>query len=115
MWTGSLINRITPSNPKVPTVGDAATILRWTDRSPATVVEVSADGKTVVIQDDNYRRTDSNGMSESQTYEFTPNPDGGKTTFTLRRNGRWVAKGCSMNDGNHLALGHRDRYFDYSF
>lgn len=115
MWTGSLTNLITPSNPAFPTVGQGATILHWTDRSPATVVAVSKDGKTVTVQDDNYKRTDSNGMSECQDYEFSPNPVGGLTTFTLRRNGRWVVKGSGMNDGNRLSLGERDCYHDFSF
>lgn len=115
MWTGSLVNLITPSNPATPTVGQGGTILGWSDRSPCTVVEVSPSGKTVVVQDDSYTRTDSNGMSESQDYTFTPNPNGGKTTYTLRKNGRWVVKGQGMNAGNHLSLGKRDRYYDFSF
>lgn len=115
MWTGSLINTITPSNPATPVVGQGATILHWTDRSPATVVEVSGKGKTVVVQDDNYQRTDSNGQSESQDYIYSPNPQGNKRTYTLRKNGRWVAKGENLVNGSRVALGNRERYYDYSF
>lgn len=116
MQTGSLVNLITGNskNPN-PTVGMGATVLMWTDRSPATVVEVSKSGKSVTIQSDNYRRTDTNGMSECQDYEYTPNPNGSKRVFTLRKNGRWVAEGSTMNAGERLSLGHRDRYYDFSF
>jgi hypothetical protein len=59
---------------ETPKVGDGATILSWSDRTPATVVFVSENGKTIHIQEDNAVRTDSNGMSECQSYSFTANP-----------------------------------------
>lgn len=116
MQTGSLINLIT-SNTKnpTPTVGMGATILGWTDRSPATVVDVSKSGKSVTVQLDNYQRIDTNGMSECQIYKFSPNPEGSKRTFTIRKNGRWIEEGAGMNSGNCLSIGKRDRYYDYSF
>lgn len=116
MQTGSLVNLIcgNSKNP-TPTVGMGATILMWSDRSPATVVEVSKSGKSVTVQSDDYRRTDSNGMSECQSYEYIINPNGSKRTFTLRKNGRWVAEGSSMSSGERLALGYKERYYDFSF
>lgn len=117
MQTGSLVNLITANtkNPNAPTVGMGGTVLMWSDRYPVTVVEVSKSGKSVTVQDDTFTRTDKNGMSECQDYTFTPNPNGSKRVFTLRKNGRFVAEGSGMKTGEVLALGRRDRYYDYSF
>lgn len=115
MQTGSLINYIydrTESAP--PIVGMGATVLGWTDRTPATVIEVSASGKRVVLQDDDFRRTDTNGMSDAQSYEYERNPRGRKRVFTLRKNGRWVAQGQPMT-GSAALIGKRERYYDFSF
>lgn len=107
-----------------PTIGMGATILGWTDRNPATVVNVFRTGKSlyVVTQDDSYRRIDENGMSESQEYEYTPNPNGGKRTFRRADDGQWHA--VALNDdtgryvktgGNGLRIGEREKYHDFSF
>jgi len=96
-------------------VGDGATFLFWSDRHAGTVVEVRDGGRTVTVQEDTATRVDSNGMSDAQRYEFTRNLDGRKQTFTLRKNGRYVAKGQGMRNGTTVRLGTRDHYYDYSF
>lgn len=116
MSYGNLINRVmenTTSNK--PTVGMGATILGYSDRHAATVVSVSKDGKSVDIQRDTATRTDKNGMSECQDYEYSPNPDAPIESYTLRKNGTWVREGESMKGGTKVALGYRDKYYDYSF
>jgi hypothetical protein len=112
--TGSLMNNIA-ANSKYPdpVVGMGATRLSWTDRDPFTIVEV-IDARTIVVQEDEARRIDRNGMSECQTYEFTPDPDARRVTLTFRKNGRWVEKGSPMG-GTPYAVGHREKYHDYSF
>lgn len=115
MSYGNLINRVienTTSNK--PTVGMGATICKYSDRHAATVVAVSKDGKSVDIQRDTATRTDKNGMSECQDYEYSPNPDASIETYTLRKNGRWVQKGQSLK-GQSIAIGYRSEYYDYSF
>ncbi len=67
------------------------------------------------IQEDNAKRIDKNGMSESQEYEFTRNPNASEEEFTLRKNGRWIRKGDPMRGGAEIAIGYRDQYYDYSF
>ena len=89
MTYGSLQNLIAGSNPElIPTVGMGATEICWTDRNPFTVVEVKTNSKgavvELVVQSDDYKRTDNYGMSESQRYEFTPNPEGHKVVVTKR-------------------------------
>lgn len=108
---GNLNNRLMENiAPAVPEVGMGATILSFSDRHAATVVEILTP-KKVVIQRDNAKRTDSNGMSESQDYEFTPDPNGAKIIITLRKNGRWLEqKGSTV-----VNLGRRSAYHDFSF
>lgn len=110
---GSLINRLAErSKQKQPTVGDGATILMYSDRHAATIIEVGS--KHVVIQEDIAIRTDGHGMSDSQSYDYERCPTAPKDIFTLRKNGRWVRKGESQK-GTCLLIGHRDHYYDYSF
>lgn len=111
---GSLNNRIMEGKYPTPKVGDGATILMFTDRAPATVVEVISATK-VVIQYDDFERTDKNGMSESQEYKYSPNQFGTKMTVTLRKNGRWIVEGEAMRNGTAVAFGIREKYYDFSF
>jgi hypothetical protein len=94
-------------------VGDGATKYVGSDRYPYTVVEVLSP-KKVVVQGDDFKRTDNNGMSESQTYEYTRNPFSDKITLTLRKNGRWVQQGEPLN-GTGYRLGDRDCHMDPHF
>lgn len=118
--TGSLVNLIS-GNAKYPEpeVGMGATLLGWTDRNPATIVSVkkNKEGKAVAVEitRDEYKRIDSNGMSECQEYEYTPVKDAPRSTYTKRKNGAWVRAGESMKGGARLAIGQRERYYDFSF
>lgn len=69
--TGSVMNCMMSANSSVPKVGEGATILLWTDRHAYTIVEVSPDLKKVKLQRCDSRRTDTNGMSESQEYDYS--------------------------------------------
>ena len=112
--TGSLINLVSGNATQAqPEVGMGATILGWTDRYAATIIEVLP--RQVTVQYDHATRSDTNGMSDAQAYEYTPNPHGRKETYTLRKNGRWVRKGESLKDGGRLAIGYRDHHHDFSF
>jgi len=93
----------------VPEVGMGATILSWTDRTPATVVEVSESKRTIVLQEDDAKRTDQNGMSECQSYEYTPNSSAPRHTARLTK------KGWKIVRGSRVALGRREMYHDFSF
>jgi hypothetical protein len=116
MTTGSFINNLYQDaiNTPTPEVGMGATMLSWTDRKAATIIEVSKSGKRITIQPDKSTRTDSNGMSESQSYTYEPNPKAYAIEYSLRKNGRWVRVGDSMT-GSSLLVGHREEYYDYSF
>ncbi|MFI5260778.1 MAG: hypothetical protein ACHQU0_03220 [Candidatus Paceibacteria bacterium] len=108
---GSLFNRLDENRkPPTPEIGMGATILMYSDRVAVTVVEILSP-KRILIQEDYANRTDKNGMSESQEYEYRPNPNAAEREFSLRKDGRWKeAKGATV-----LMLGERDHYYDYSF
>lgn len=116
MRCGSLINQLSGnSTSPVPVVGVGATLLHWSDRTAGTVVEVSPNGKRIVVQEDVATRTDKNGMSESQNYTYAPSPNGRKFVYTLRKNGAWVAEGQPLRNGERVGIGYRSQYYDYSF
>jgi hypothetical protein len=115
MRTGSALHHITPDakGSTLAQVGDGATILAWTDRYAGTVVKTTP--RSIVVREDNATRSDSNGMSESQSYDYSPNPDGREWTFTLRNDGKFYEKGAKMGHGYKLMIGARRAYYDYSF
>lgn len=113
---GSFVNSVQGNSAqRTPEVGMGATILMWSDRQAATIIEVSKSGKSILVREDNAKRVDNNGMSDAQTYEYSANVNGRVTEFTLRRNGRWVRKGESQKGGQRVAIGYRDHHYDYSF
>jgi hypothetical protein len=113
---GNLTNRIIETvKPAKPEVGMGATIIYFSDRTAATIVEVSENGKTIKVQADKAIRTDSNGQSDSQDYRYERNPKGKIETATLRKNGTFVIQGKAMRNGTIVRVGERDEYYDYSF
>lgn len=115
MTTGSLINHaMGQSQDAVPEVGMGATELCYTDRWPFTIIEVINE-KTIMVQVDHAQRTDSNGMSECQEYEFTPNTSSEKVVITRRKSGAWIRRGEPMKGGTRFLIGHRSKYHDFSF
>ena len=123
--TGSLVNHLlTHTVLSVPAVGDAATLCGWSDRSPATVIEVIEKGKSVIVkvQKDNYTRIDNNGMSESQVYEYSRNPEGSVYFFKRKTSGEWreVRKNEEtgrfvLARGAGIYFGERERFYDFTF
>ena len=63
-------------------VGDKATYVVHTDRHAGTITHVTA--KSVTWQQDKATRTDGNGMSDSQSYEYAVDPEGTTRKFTRR-------------------------------
>ena len=115
---GSLVNHMisAPGQPE-PQVGDAATVCMWSDRHPATVVEVlrfktgkrAGQVRAVVIQEDDWKVIKGGEHDGSAEYEYTPNPDARRDTFLVDSRGRYGS------EGRRLALGRRERYYDPSF
>lgn len=102
---------------KIVKVGDGCTICYYTDREPATIIEISDDGKTIKVQEDKSTRTDHNGMSECQTYEYERDLNGSIHIFKqTRKNKNFYTDNGKYNDwGTWLGFGGRRKYYDYSF
>ena len=87
--SGSLINRVMADNQgasvRTPEVGEGATVLHWTDREAATVTEVYPGGLKFRVRVDKATRTDSNGMSDAQTYAYESDPNGREYLVVKRR------------------------------
>jgi hypothetical protein len=107
--TNSMVNYLMSGNKTQPEVGAGATILNWTDRKPATVVEIikfkNGKIKAVVVQEDDAKRIDDNGMSELQEYEYSRNSEGYRSTHKALRDGTF----------ENLSIGEREKYYDFSF
>jgi hypothetical protein len=124
--TGSLINHVmsAANNNIQPEIGMGVTFLSWTDRSPGTIVEINTlkNGVTeIVVQEDKYKRIDKNGFSESQEYEYTPNPEAFKKHYRLI-DGKWV-RYYFANESNRwrkdkddrIVVGRREKFHDFTF
>lgn len=127
--TGSLVNYMHSmaiiGQPEV-YVGMPVTMLSWTDRHPATVIQLFKVGKSIImrIQSDNYEAVprENTKYGDHIEYSYSPNPEG--ATYTYKQGSdnrwcevyfkedtkRWVKSGCG---GIHL--GQREKYFDPSF
>ncbi len=94
-----------------PEVGMGATELCWTDRRAYTIIEVSKSGRRFTMQEDKATPLHE-GMTESQSWIFDPNPNGCKEIVSLRKDGKWRVKG---SNGLQVLVGARQKYYDYSF
>lgn len=125
--TGSFVNhlrsRAVIGQPEA-RVGMGATLLGWTDRHAATVASIEKVGTRLIVgvRQDHARRTDSNGFSESQDYEFTPDAHGFLRHFRANRAGLWeevafneATRRWSAAGGYRLRLGAREEYHDFAF
>lgn len=116
---GNLMNRVQEESQSriVPTIGMACTVLCYSDRHAAEVIEVNKSKKKITVR---YMdaKAKHQGMTDSQDWELTSNEKGRTQVFKLQARGRmkgtWVERG-SGSGRNRLALGYHDHYHDYSF
>ena len=99
---------------RAPEVGMGCTINLHSDCHAATIIDVLSPTR-VRVQQDTSKLVSGSQMSESQEYEFTPNPEGTKTTFSKRKNGLWIEVGSPRTGGTSLTIGERDEYYDPTF
>ena len=99
-----------------PRVGTGATLCVGSDSYAYTIVKVSENRKTIWVTADIHMPDKAKGFDyySNQVFTYTPQVDGTRRVFTLRKNGWWVEKGvrtvCS-----HLYIGYRRYYQDPSF
>ena len=94
-----------------PIIGIGATYYIGSDSYAYTITRISKSGKSFWMRMDGYRaKNGSNRLSETQEYEYTPDPHG------PIRQVRWSARYERWKCGPAIvALGHRRTYFDPSF
>jgi len=104
-----------------PNVGDRCHYSLYTDIKPCTVVERTA--KQVVVRCDTAVLVQAPEMvaggfagvvTKPAVWKCEEDGQGTRLVFTLRKNGRWVAFGHSMQHGFELGEGWLN-YFDYGF
>lgn len=126
--TGSLVNHMM-SNTSVRDIvpGETgATLLSWTDRHPATVVDVFSKGAYTyyVIQEDSWEIVKGSEQDGSAQYGFTRNPNGYKQIFRAKTDGSSGFQKVTINQdtgrwnkvgSGGLSIGNRERYYDPHF
>jgi hypothetical protein len=85
---GSFTNYLMGNNATIPVVGEGATLLSYSDRYPAEVLEVSIDGKRCVIRQMKHKAKPNAGGMGHQDWELSPDPDAPTDTLVYR-NGAW--------------------------
>lgn len=95
-------------------IGQGCTYHIGSDRYPYTLVEILTSNR-VVLQRDNYTRTDKNGISENQTYSFEPDPLAIRIVVSRRKDGRWRRQGEKSGGSGFFTLKGRNAYSDPSF
>lgn len=106
-----------------PEIGMGATMGFGSDRHAATVIEVrpfksgarKGEARAVIVQQDTATVVSGSTQDGSASYEYSPDLNGRIREYTIRPNGKWVAKGESLRFGSRLGLGHRSEYYDPHF
>ena len=88
--SGSLYNWLMANNESIPVVGKGATVCLWSDRHAYEVIEVSKDGKTVIVDRYDAKRIDDMGMSDCQEYEYKNTVGNPQTIVWYRGKWRWM-------------------------
>lgn len=123
-WYGSLTNRVEENQKFVKeiTVGEGVTEYLWSDRKPYEVTKV-IDQTHIFIRPMDYKRTDNNGMSECQDYEYFSNESYKEIELKFKYNHWYRVERWTDPDGKkrwksekmNISIGVMERYYDYSF
>lgn len=115
IWYGSLQNRIEEwARMPEPEVGMGVTELCYTDRHPYEIIEVK-DSRHITVRRLDHKRIDNNGISESQDYEYSSNPNNPVATLFKTKDGKWVERIGKRYGCNGWKLGKAEEYYDFSF
>lgn len=95
----------------IPQIGMGVTIAYYSDSCPATIIQITNNGKRLVVQVDSSTRTDTNGVSDIQSYTYSTDPNGEILIVTKRKDGTYrLTKSKSL-----VHIGVRRKFHDYSF
>lgn len=98
-------------------IGDGVTIQYYSDRTPATIIEIADNGSYIIVQEDTAIRTDNGGMSDCQDYDYKRNENGIIHKFKRTRKNKsvYTDTGTYCDYGIKLSFYGRQKYHDYSF
>lgn len=94
-----------------PRVGMGVTECWYGDRKAGSIIEVYPSGRRAKFQYDKAIRTDGNGISRSQEYQYEPDASGIIRTIFLASDGKWRVFG----GGQTVLLDQRNAFHDYEF
>jgi hypothetical protein len=126
-WRVSAATRALYSIPGTVRVGMGATFQGYTDAWPGTVIEVSADGKRIVVQVDKCTElpwkkefypggfVGHTANQRDQKWNIEVDPSGEKVTVSLRKNGEWIVSGASSRSARPVLIGARYKFYDFNF
>lgn len=93
-----------------PAVGDGATILGWTDRRAATVIEVKSP-TCIVLRED---KVEWGEWGATKPLSVEPDPNGRVETARKNKDGKWRLSGYGASRPVVL-VGVRSPYYDWNF
>ena len=122
---GSFINRISENRGQKDwsevQVGEGVTQYLYSDRHAYSVIEKLPKG-VLRITEDNATRTDTKGMSDTQSYDYETNWDEEGMLIKMGRDGSWGMVQINKETGRFkkvnygkFSIGSREKYHDYSF
>jgi hypothetical protein len=115
--TGSMMNYLMMnSESATPEIGAPATVCMWSDRHAMTVTRLeffksgarAGQLKAVYARRDHAKRMDLNGMSDSQTYEFSYNENAREDKFVVKKNGEL------RGEYGSLIIGFKSEFYDFT-
>lgn len=107
--SGSFQNYLLSNNASIPIVGNGATIMHYTDRDCAEVIEVSKDGKTCVIEHlDAIADTTKELGCGHQNWILKPT---GRFDTITYRNGSWKVCGEKIVFTNEFKEANKKHFF----
>ncbi|MGL5691048.1 MAG: hypothetical protein ACRDD8_09530 [Bacteroidales bacterium] len=116
--TGSLVNHLMSHVKSTPKVGEGATMLQWSDRTPYKVLGVSENGKEVKLCRMATKIISGSTQSEEQEYEYSETND---IVTIVYRYKNWYVKSydflnekMSYNKIN-IVFGKMEKYNDPTF
>lgn len=102
-----------------PELGMPCTVCYLSDSHPARIVgwKRNRDNKVTHVQAqlDDWKIIKGSEQDGSAEYVYTENTSNPCAWYRLRKNGRWVRQGMSLNDTPSLSIGHKRRYYDPHF
>lgn len=92
-------------------IGMGVTEIMYSDRHPYTITAILS-AKRIQVKADIAKRTDNRGASETQDYEYTPDPTAPAVTLFLNKFGKWKQVGDAQ--GSTFLVGRREEYYDFT-